>query len=225
MRRVLRLNRGARVVAFDGAGGEYLVRLVVLRDELAVGVIENETRPKTEPRLQVTLCQALLPRDKFELVLQKGTEVGVGGFVPLVSERSLVPASALDGGRLERWRRIIQEAAEQSRRATLPALSEPLSLSDALAQLGQAPALLAWERESERSVRKALVQLKDRLQGDRLTLFVGPEGGFTSAEAQGAAAAGALSVSLGPRTLRSETAGPILAALALYEAGDLEPIG
>ena len=224
MRRVLRLSRGDRVVAFDGRGGEYVVRLVALRDEIAIGEIESNTPARTEPRIELTLYQALLPREKFELVLQKATEIGVRAFVPLITERSLVPASALNGGRLERWRRIIQESAEQSGRAALPHLHEPLSLTAALTQLGSSPALFAWEQESRSSLRQALQLLRPRFEDGRLALFVGPEGGFSAVEAAAAKAAGATLVSLGPRVFRSETAGPVLAALSLYESGDLEPV-
>jgi 16S rRNA (uracil1498-N3)-methyltransferase len=223
MRRVLRLRPGQRVIAFDGRGGEYTVALVSVRDDSALGAIEAQITADSEPRLDLTLCQALLPRDKFELVLQKATEVGVRGFVPLLTERSLVPASALDGRRQERWRRIIQEAAEQSGRVSLPILSAPLTLPEALARRGQGPGLLAWERERSISVREALAGLEPRLRGGRLTLFVGPEGGFSEAEVAAARNAGLIVVSLGPRILRAETAGPILTALALYQAGDLEP--
>ena len=223
MRRVLRLSPGDLVAAFDGRGVEYTVALISLRDEGALGTVEAEAAGASEPRLKLTLFQALLPREKFELVLQKGTEVGVAAFVPLETERSLVKAAAVDGRRLERWRRIVDEAVEQSGRTALPELAEPRPLAGALAALGGEPALLAWERETSLSVRQALVSLERRLRDGRLTLFVGPEGGFSAAEAMAARAAGATTISLGPRILRSETAGPILAALALYQAGDLEP--
>ena len=223
MRRVLRLKPGDRVTAFDGRGEEYIVSLVTLRDEGAVGAIEQQRTLASEPRLSITLYQALLPREKFELVLQKGTEVGVREFVPLVTERSLVPARALDAGRLDRWRRIVAEAAEQAGRGEVPALAEPLPLAEALAGRAIEPALLAWERESDRSARRALTDLEPRLRDGRLALFVGPEGGFSPAEALAARTVGVDTISLGPRILRAETAGPLLAALALYQAGDLEP--
>ena len=223
MRRVLRLSTGDLVTAFDGRGSEYTVALISLRDEGALGEIRAEAAVASEPKLRITLCQALLPREKFELVLQKATEVGVSAFVPLETERSLVKAAAIDAGRLQRWRRIVEEAAEQSGRTGLPELAEPSPLSRAFGALEGEPALLAWERETSLSVRQALVSLERRLADGRLTLFVGPEGGFTASEAMAARAAGAVTISLGPRILRSETAGPILAALALYQAGDLEP--
>jgi 16S rRNA (uracil1498-N3)-methyltransferase len=224
MRRVLRLTPGDVVTAFDGQGSEYTVSLVSLRDEGALGAIEARREGGAEPRLRITLYQALLPREKFEVVLQKGTEVGVAAFVPLETERSLVKGAALDARRLERWRRIVAEAAEQSGRVVLPGLAEPLTFRQALEELPAGPALLAWERETSLSVREALMSLKRRLREGPLALFVGPEGGFTEAEALAARAAGAVTISLGPRVLRAETAGLVLAALSLYQAGALEPV-
>lgn len=221
MRRVLRLGPGDLVGAFDGSGQEYLVRLTATAATGAVGEIEATAERASEPRLAIRLAQALLPRDRFELVLQKGTEVGVAGFVPLVTERSLVPAGALGAERLERWRRIVQEAAEQSGRTRVPRVEAPVRLAELLGD-ARGPLLLAWEREAARGPRRALAEIGPRLAGE-LTLVVGPEGGFGPAEIEAAVAAGALTVSLGPRILRAETAGPILAALALYALGELEP--
>jgi 16S rRNA (uracil1498-N3)-methyltransferase len=222
MRRVLRLGPGDRIAAFDGRGVEYTAVLISLRDEGAVAEIEAETVLVSEPGLHITLYQALLPRGMFEHTLQKATEVGVSSFVPLGTERSLIPATAVDGARLQRWQRILEEATEQSGRASVPQLGKPLLLPEALAQLAGEPALLAWEREKSFSIRQALTGLEAKLREGRLVLFVGPEGGFTSAEAQAARDAGVQTVSLGPRILRAETAGPVVAALALYQAGDME---
>jgi 16S rRNA (uracil1498-N3)-methyltransferase len=219
MRRVLRLRVGDRVIAFDGQGLEYTVVLTTLRDAAAAGSVEAEVALTTEPRLRITLYQALLPREKFEHVLQKGTEVGVSTFVPLETERSLVPGGAIDAARLERWRRIVVEAAEQSGRGAVPELSSPQTLAGS----DGVPTLLAWEREAQLSLRQALLSLGSRLEAGSIALLVGPEGGFSADEALAARAAGAFTVSLGPRILRAETAGPLLASLVLYEAGELEP--
>jgi 16S rRNA (uracil1498-N3)-methyltransferase len=225
MRRVLRLGVGDRVAAFDGHGTDYVVRLLTLRDDVAVGAIEASSQSRPEPRLRLTLCQALLPREKFELVLQKGTEIGVSEFVPLETGRSLVKASAVDDGRLRRWQRIVEEAAEQAGRGVVPKVHEPCSLARACAALGNGPGLLAWEHETMRSLRSALRELEPGLTAQRLTLFVGPEGGFAETEVEQIRVQGVVTASLGPRILRAETAGPILAALALYTFGDLEPVG
>jgi 16S rRNA (uracil1498-N3)-methyltransferase len=127
----------------------------------------------------------------------------------------------IDEKRLERWRRIVTEAAEQCERGVVPAVAPPMRFGDALAEaMASGPTLVAWEREREHSIQAGL---REALAGPSLSLMVGPEGGFSSLEISVARDAEALTVSLGPRILRTETAGPVLAALALYEAGDLTP--
>ena len=222
--RVLRLKPGDRVVLLDGTGREHVVQLDEVRSSAVTGTVEVVRPSRPEPGLVLTLYQALVPRDRFETVLQKGTEVGIARFVPTWCERSIVPGvERIDEKRLERWRRIVTEAAEQCERGIVPEVTPPLRFQDALTQaVATGPTLVAWERERERSVRDGL---REALTGDgrALGLMVGPEGGFSSHEIPTAREAGALTISLGPRILRTETAGPILAALALYEAGDLEP--
>jgi 16S rRNA (uracil1498-N3)-methyltransferase len=227
--RVLRLKPGDRVILLDGGVLEYVVRLDEVRSSTVTGTVQA-TRPKRpEPSLLLTLYQALVPRDRFETVLQKGTEVGISRFVPVWCERSIVPGGdKIDANRLERWRRIVTEAAEQCERGIVPEVTAPLRFPEALAAaVGAGPLVLAWEREHERSIRAglqgALADVTDGAGGQALGLMIGPEGGFSSLEIESARDAGAVTVSLGPRILRTETAGPILAALALYEAGDLAP--
>jgi 16S rRNA (uracil1498-N3)-methyltransferase len=236
--RVLRLKAGQRLVLLDGHGREFLVTLDEVRSSQVSGMVADVLSSRPEPLLQVTLYQALVPRDRFETVLQKGTEVGITRFVPTWCERSIVPGGdAVDEKRLERWRRIVTEAAEQCERGTVPYVAAPLRFTEAVAQAaGAGPVLVAWEREDARSVRAGLQQTfaqsrsphpptpSAAREGRSMSLFVGPEGGFTDQEIAAATDAGALTVSLGPRILRTETAGPVLAALALYEAGDLDPI-
>jgi 16S rRNA (uracil1498-N3)-methyltransferase len=224
MSRVLRLKVGDRVVLLDGAGHEYVVRLDEVRSSAVTATVETVQRSRPEPGLSLTLYQALVPRDRFETVLQKGTEVGISRFVPVWCERSIVPGGdKIDAGRLERWRRIVTEAAEQCERCIIPAVEAPLRFGDALASaVGTGPLLVAWEREHQRSIRESLrLVLGDDVRS--LGLMIGPEGGFSNLEIEMAREAEAMTVSLGPRILRTETAGPILAALALYEAGDLTP--
>lgn len=226
MSRVLRLKVSDRVVLLDGAGQESVVRLDEVRSSVVTATVETVRPSRPEPGLNLTLYQALVPRDRFETVLQKGTEVGVSRFVPVWCERSIVPGGdKIDEGRLERWRRIVTEAAEQCERGIIPEVTPPLRFSDALAAaVRTGPLLMAWERERERSIRDGLrAVLSDDARS--LGLMIGPEGGFSDFESEMAREAGAVSVSLGQRILRTETAGPILAALALYEAGDLEPPG
>jgi 16S rRNA (uracil1498-N3)-methyltransferase len=215
--RVLRLNPGGHILLLDGKGAEYEVELGSFRRQGKSEIVEGrvlEQRPAGgEPTVHITLYQALLKGEKFDYVLQKGTEVGVSAFVPIITERCVGQAA-----RPERWRKIIREAAEQSRRGLLPGLQvPPLKLGQALEQIkaAQTLGLMAWEEETSNTLRSLPAETI------RLALLVGPEGGFTVGEAEAARAAGVQTVSLGPRILRAETAGPIATALALYQLGDM----
>jgi 16S rRNA (uracil1498-N3)-methyltransferase len=241
--RVLRQRVGETIVLLDGAGLERDVELLAVTPHQIRGVVRTARPSQGEPSLGVTLYQALVARERMETVLQKGTEVGVAAFVPVWCERSLVPSGeGVDEQRLERWRRIAREAAEQSRRGRVPDVHPPRRLTQALADAANdGPILVAWEEERERSVASALRALfgpdaasasaaavsetdsPGPTRATRVSLFIGPVGGFTSTEVAAATALGAWSISLGPRILRTETAGPILAALVLYAAGELEP--
>ncbi len=211
LRSVLRLRAGAEVRVFDGLS--QIDRVVELTG-VASGRVVGETAHVPEPRTRLSVYPALLRRDKFEVVLQKLTEVGVACITPVVTARSLV-REAPDERRYARWQAILREAAEQCGRGVVPRLQPPQPLAAAL-QRGDAPPLVAYEGEHQCTLRDALA--------DRPTdvgLFVGPEGGYTNAEIDCARRAGGLTVTLGPRVLRAETAALVASALVLYELGDL----
>lgn len=215
--RVLRLAPGALILLLDGTGREYLCELTYFHKN---GQIEGrviEERPAlNEPRTHITLYQALLKGEKFDYVLQKSTEIGVSAFVPVLTERVIGGSSPT---KIERWRKIVREAAEQSRRGILPEVAEPMHFSKILPIMKtEGLALLAWEDEKTLSLRAAL---QSAAAPEKISLLIGPEGGFSLAEVEQARASGIQTVSLGPRILRAETAGPIAAALILYELGDI----
>lgn len=221
---VLRLQPGDPVVALDNSGWEYRVVLRTVRPKEAAGEIVAKNWNEREPRLRVCLLQSVLKGDHFEWVLQKGTELGVSGFVPLLTRRTIVPKSGdFRPGKLERWRKIITEAAEQSGRGRLPELLVPRRLEQAAAGLEPgALSLIAWEKQTGGSLRAAL---RERLASGPISavnLMIGPEGGFEAAEVELAAQCGVQPVTLGRRILRAETAGITAAALILYELGEME---
>jgi len=215
MRSVLRLVVGDEVVLLDGTGGLYRCRIAALERQGGRATIETRWR-ETETALPVRLLQAVPKGDRFDLVLQKGTELGIAAFTPVWSQRS-VPAAdpGRDAKRLQRWRRIVAEAARQSRRPCLPGCTAPQPLGAALATTGEELRLMLWE---EGSVPLASA-LPPRPPRD-VALLVGPEGGFSADEAQSARSAGFVPVHLGPRILRSETAGFAVSAILQYVYGD-----
>ncbi len=211
LRSVLRLRAGAEVLVFDGQSR--VDRVVALTDSSAGRVI-GDAPQVPEPRTWLSVFPALLQRDKFELVLQKLTEVGATCITPVLTERSLV-REAPDERRYQRWRAILREAAEQSGRGVVPELLPTRPLTDALSGLEHC-ALFAYEGDREHALRDTL-----RGKPTRVALFVGPEGGYSPAELAGAERAGAHVVTLGPRVLRAETAALVASAVVLYELGDL----
>ena len=139
--KVLRLKSGDEITLLDNSGLEYRVRLEKLEKDQAEGSIVGQS-PGHEPAARIALYQALLKGERFEFVLQKGTEIGVSDFIPLKCERCV--ASEPGEAKLERWQRIIREAAEQCGRARLPELSSPLPLEEAC-RMVHGRRLLAWE--------------------------------------------------------------------------------
>lgn len=222
--RVLRMREGDEIWLFGGPGYEYRTKLVSLgRDEVAGELLTG--RPiKTEPLHPVDLYLSLLNKpDKFEWALQKCTELGASRFVPVIAERSV--SNALGANKRERWERIIQEAVEQSGRGVLPTLEDAIPLAEALdaesdrmdgsgTHVALMPALGA-----DLSLGDALEDADN--EDGTVTIFIGPEGGFSDDELFAANKRGIQLVNLGPRTLRAETAAVAALAMTMYELGEM----
>jgi len=215
--RVLRLLPGARILLLDGAGNEAEAELTsVPKTGPVLLKIVGRRLAEGEPAIKVTLYQALLKGEKFDWVLQKGTELGISSFVPVLTERCIS-----ENARLERWQKIVREAAEQSRRGILPQVSSPISFKEAISQMATTPlALLAWEEEQTQPLRLTLNSFQT--PPTEVAVLIGPEGGLTSAEAQHAKTANIKVVGLGKRILRAETAGPTAAALVLFHFAQMD---
>jgi 16S rRNA (uracil1498-N3)-methyltransferase len=220
IRDVLRLKVGERIIVLDNEGREYEAELTAVGRSEVRGKVVEKREASGEPEVRITLYQSLLARDKFEWILQKCTEAGVTSFVPVVTERSVVRDSSIKASRLARWRRIIQEAAEQSHRGRLPELAAPVKFKDALMGLdGFDMSLVAAPGAGNRSLRVCLGGGKG---AGSIALFIGPEGGFTEDEVRRLCESGAITFSLGRRILRTETAAVVASSVILYEMGELE---
>jgi 16S rRNA (uracil1498-N3)-methyltransferase len=219
MARVLRLQPGQHVLALDGTGNAYEVELLQVGREGVQGRVVAQRPAGGEARARITLYLALTGREKFEWMLQKCTEVGAAEFVPVISSRSLVQDERDAAKKLERWERIVREAAEQSRRGMLPQVHQPLRFDAALsAALTSSLRLIPWEGEQATTLRAALAPFKTA-EPVTVAVFIGPEGGFAEAEIEAARQAGVQPVTLGERILRMETAAVVATALILYELG------
>jgi 16S rRNA (uracil1498-N3)-methyltransferase len=231
--RVLRLRSGDTVLAADGTGREYTVRLETVGEQ-ATGTVLGVAAGASEPPVQITLVQSVPKGDKMEAIVRAATELGVAHVVPVLTARTVV---ALEAGRwrdrARRWQRIAAEAAKQCGRAVIPTVSAPRPLADFLARDEPAELQLClWEGAAttvepgpgaERASGQTLAaSLPPSLpSGARIRLLVGPEGGLSRDEVESAQARGFTIVGVGPRILRTETAGPAIIAVLQARFGDL----
>lgn len=222
LRNVLRVKRDDRVILLDNSGWEHEVEIVKVTSQRMEARVVHKSVAVSEPRTKITLYQALLKLDKFEWVLQKNTELGIVGFVPMITERCIIGSlEDISKTKTERWWRILMEAAEQSGRGRLPTLRPAVMFSTACEDAARGGlTLIPWEEERERSLHSVLQATEP--PPFSINLFVGPEGGFAPEELDQAQRYGALPITLGPRILRAETAGLVAAAAILHQLGDLE---
>jgi len=214
---VLRLRTGAAVVLFNGQGGEYQAELTVAEKRRSRVIITDFNDQDTRPALSVTLAQGVSKGDRMDYSLQKATELGVTVIQPVLTQRSQAPADARRlENRHEHWRGVIISACEQCGRNELPRLEPVLSLHPWLGRAREPGHALVLDPLAD----KALPGLPAP-QG-AVTLLIGPEGGLDEGEIATAHQQGFRGVRLGPRVLRTETAG--VAALAVIQAlwGDLK---
>lgn len=214
--RVLRLRPGERILLLDDSGLAYEAELEEIGSRQATARLLRAYVPDTEPRTRLILYQALPRGDKMDFVLQKNTELGAVAFAPLIAERCAARDAQVGVQRLARWRRIIQEAAEQAGRARLPELRPVQTFSAALATLPAEALCLLGAHEGPAPTLRAILEPLPPPKPSAVCVFIGPEGGFSPQEVAQAQAAGVRPFTLGPRILRTETAGLAACAAILY---------
>lgn len=222
--KVLRLKPGDVVLVVNSIGQKHVARIVATREtSVEVKIEDTYESGASEPRVPVTLVQGLPKADKMNEIVQKCTEIGVSRVIPILTERSVMrPDNASADRKVARWRRIAEEAAKQSGRDIVPLVEDVGTLSSAIATLSAEGVhmLFPWELEEERSLRQALLE-PGLSSAPGIGFFIGPEGGFSYSEVEYARNHGATTVTLGPRILRTETAGPVVTAIILYDMGEL----
>ena len=220
LKTVLRMKAGDPLAVFNGTGGEYEASIEPTAEGLGLRI--GTRRPLTADGIEITLCQAIPKADKMEAVIRHATELGIGRIIPFHAERSIPrwPAEKAAQKR-ERWQKIAVEASRQCGRADIPEIGAIVALEEALCSTPPGWLnLICWEEESVRGIRSVL---RDRThEGVKgVVLIVGPEGGFDKREVERARQAGFLSVSLGQRVLRVDTAAAAVIAILQYEKGAL----
>ena len=227
-RDVLRLQAGEEVFVFDGAGREFRCAVEnINRNSTTLAVIARVEPARPESPLELTLAIALLKGEKFDLVIQKTTELGVKRIVALDTERADVRGrdDHSSARRLARWRRIALEAAKQTGRAYVPEIAGPvpcsplLSASVEVKDVSSNAARLMFSERGGTSLPEATLSFGAQPAG--ITALVGPEGGWSDDEIETARAGGWGIVTLGGRILRAETAAIVVVALLQHRFGDL----
>ena len=213
--RVLRLSKGAPIILFNGDGRDYSGEICdIQRQSVLVRLIDNQV-VGTESVLNITLVQAISRGERMDYSLQKATELGVVCIQPVLSSR--VGVRLKEGRmakRLAHWQGVVISACEQSGRAVIPEVKKPLSMAQWLAVVDESPRLVL-----DPSADNKLSSIS--LTGNSVSILVGPEGGLSAAEIEEVRAKSVKAVSLGPRVLRTETAGPAAIAVLQAIAGDL----
>ncbi len=221
VRRVLRLRAGDDIAIFDGSGREWTAQIEAVSQQAVMARPGPERRPDAELPIAIAVCQALVKAERFEMVLQKATELGAARIVPLITARVQSADTALPSkARLERWGRIVQEAAEQSGRVRLPEIAAAADLQGAVAsEAAKGPVVVLWEGGPETGLRTALRAIAMKGVPERIALVIGPVGGFEQQEIEESQAAGAIVAGMGMRVLRSETAAMAALTATVYEFG------
>ncbi len=233
---VLRSSPGDVLEVSDGSGFDYDVKIVTIEKDSIITEITGKRLNKTEPPIHITLFQGVPKSDKLEFIIQKCVELGVHRIVPVMTARTVVKLDNQRDAQAKtmRWQRIALEAAKQCGRGIVPLVEEPVRFAEALKLAGSCDLkLLPYEEETTSGLKQCLQRYRLE-KGQRestcpedekcrysAAIFIGPEGGFSAEEVKNAVASGFQSVTLGPRILRTETAGLAVIAIMMYELGDM----
>lgn len=217
IKRALRVQIGEKLEICDSTGVEYIVEVIEMTEHVMCRVLKSSDVLRESP-VEIHLYQGLAKGNKMDTIVQKSVELGVNKIFPLLTKRSIVKLDAKSSKKkVERWQKISDEAAKQSKRAQLPVVESVIDLSDLHEWIASYDlVLVAYELEQSR-------QLKECLKGShkKIAVVIGPEGGFEEDEIHRLIEKGAISTSLGPRILRTETAGMMLLSIIQYELGDV----
>lgn len=214
--KVLRLQKGDRIMLCDGEGNDYLAEIREMDKHSVITKVLDKGASSGEPDIDVVLYQGIPKAAKMDLIIQKCTEMGINRIVPVFTARTVVKLESERDERkkIERWSKIAEEAAKQSGRGIVPIVDMPMNFTGALEDSKKLDMVIVpYELEDSVSVKEAL----QKNRAARIGFFIGPEGGFQVEEVQEAKNAGAIPVTLGSRILRTETAGLAVLAAIMYE--------
>lgn len=217
--KVLRMKPGDKIQIVSDDGVTAIAEIVSLQADNVVVKCLEKLAESHEPSVKITLAQGLAKGEKMDFIIQKAVEMGASSIVPVAMEHSVVRLEGAKADKkVERWQKIAEAAAKQSKRDIIPQVQPVQTMQQMLANNDLLHKIIAYECEDRLGLKTAL-QSCDNLQ--ELLLIIGPEGGISEFELELARKNGAVPVSLGKRILRAETAGVVALSAILYETGDL----
>lgn len=217
---VLRYNINDNIDICDENGIKYITQIInMAKEKISLKILEVSSET-SEPSVNITLFQGLPKSDKLEMIIQKCTELGVSEIVPVITERVIVKLDEKSANKkLERWNKIAQEAGKQSGRQKIPKVKNINNLKNLIEILPKYDILLLpYECEKEVTLKSVLRNLDKNVKN--IAIFIGPEGGFSENDLKLLNLPNAKKVTLGPRILRTETAGLATVSMVLYELQD-----
>lgn len=221
--KVLRLSKGDMVEVCDGQRYEFIAEIEYIGKTEVLLKVKEQQQLKTEPPIDMILYQSIPKATKMELIIQKTTEMGIKAIIPVITDRTIVQFKDHKDmeKKVDRWQKIAGEAAKQSKRGMIPTIHLPMNLDKAL-EHSQANNhnVIAYEKENTTGIKSIINSLKENNAG-KVGIWIGPEGGFTEEEVNMAIDKNVQAITLGPRILRTETAGFTVLSILMYELGDL----
>ena len=218
--KVLRLKQGAVISINNCMGQEYIGEIISTDKKEVLVNIKEEVSLNNESPIEVYLFQGLPKSSKMDLIVQKATELGIKEITPVITERVEVKSEIREYKRLDRWQRIALEACKQCKRSLIPTINSPVELKKLIELLKNMDLIVVpYENQEEYGIKKVIQGLHTEVK--KVGIVIGPEGGFEKVEIDKLKELGAHIVTLGPRILRTETAGFVCASLIMYEIGDL----
>ena len=213
--KVLRLKPGNEITLFDNTGFEHLGKITEIGSKEIRITISESRRTETESGLNITLLQGIPKGDKMDFIVEKSTELGVKTIVPVVTERSQIRKTK----RIERWRRIALESSKQSGRMLPPDILDLISFDNAIYSHDKGYLHLIFYEKCKDNI-KDIIKCTGKAK-ENIKIFIGPEGGFSESEVNAAKENGFIPIGLGPRILRTETAGIVAVAILQFLFGDI----
>lgn len=220
LKKVLRAVKGD-IITVCCDGFDYTAEINEIFNDYINAVIRDKMANSTESALKVTLFQGLPKSDKMDLIVQKCVELGVYQIIPVITERcvSKINTDKDAKNKISRWQKIAQEAAKQCNRGFIPQIGMPVKFSDAVNIASKMDiSIIPYEKESSTGFKNVVSESREVANA---SIFIGPEGGFAEQEIELAKSHGINKITLGPRILRTETAGMVALSLMMYELGDV----